>query len=99
MRSIRVTALMIVLAALSVASSAFAEEKQPRWDPVWDIEEYDKCLRLGYGEQMSCCIDSGGRWDGPNAGTGKCVAPSAAPAKGGSSLRSPRLPGSNTIKQ
>lgn len=56
------------------------------YEQVWDIEEYDNCIKFGYGEPVTCCINSGGRWDGPNAGSGKCVAPdpaqSSAPGKG-----------------
>lgn len=76
------------LIALGHAQTASAAPSNDSYEQVWDIEEYDHCIKYGYGEDVNCCIDSGGRWDGPNAGSGKCVAPdppeseSSAPGKG-----------------
>jgi hypothetical protein len=82
------TAVLVSATIILPSATASAAPNNDSYERVWDIEEYDNCIKFGYGEDVTCCINSGGRWDGPNAGSGKCVAPdpaesqSSAPGKG-----------------
>lgn len=74
-RRLLCSAALAGTAALGIPATTSAASNNDAYEQVWDIEEYDHCVKFGYAPDVNCCIDSGGRWDGPNAGSGKCVAP------------------------
>ncbi|MGV0812550.1 hypothetical protein ABQF34_11380 [Mycolicibacterium boenickei] len=69
-----VGAAMIALGVITGSSAIAGAEPSGDQDREWDIGAYDHCIDLGY-PAVNCCIESGGDWVGPNAGSGKCVAP------------------------
>jgi hypothetical protein len=70
--------LVALLGALAVpaplpatAPSAHAKPNTGGWnDEEWDIGEFDYCMGYYPGNEVKCCIESGGIWTGQNAGEG-----------------------------
>ncbi|MGE2723931.1 hypothetical protein [Mycolicibacterium pulveris] len=63
---------------------------------LWDIGEYDKCVKAGKVSDLLCCVSSGGDWD---INKRKCTAPMTAQTPPQSPGEVVQAPSSGTATQ